>query len=44
MKSEVVVVGSGVSGLIAAIEIKKAGLDVILITKGSIYDSNSFHA
>lgn len=44
MKFDVVVVGSGVSGLICAIELKKMGVDVLLITKGRIFDSNSFHA
>lgn len=44
MKYDIVVVGSGISGMRAAIEAKELGANVALITKGSPIANNSFMA
>ena len=44
MKYDVVVIGSGISGMRAAIEAKELGANVALITKGSPTANNSFMA
>lgn len=44
MKYDVVVIGSGISGMRAAIEAKELGAKVVLITKGLMSSNNSFMA
>jgi len=44
MKYDIVVIGSGISGMRAAIEAKELGANVALITKGSPTANNSFMA
>ncbi|MDD3343407.1 MAG: FAD-dependent oxidoreductase [Sulfurospirillaceae bacterium] len=44
MKYDVIVVGSGISGMRAAIEAKELGANVVLITKSSPSANNSFMA
>ncbi|MDX1808076.1 MAG: FAD-binding protein [Sulfurospirillaceae bacterium] len=44
MKYDVVVVGSGISGMRAAIEAKELGANVVLVTKSSLSANNSFMA
>jgi succinate dehydrogenase/fumarate reductase flavoprotein subunit len=44
MKYDIVVIGSGISGMRAAIEAKELGADVVLITKSSPSANNSFMA
>ncbi|WP_458700233.1 L-aspartate oxidase [Sulfurospirillum sp. 1307] len=44
MKYDVVIIGSGISGMRAAIEAKELGANVALITKGSPTANNSFMA
>jgi L-aspartate oxidase len=39
-----IVVGSGIAGLYAALLAAEAGADVVLLTKGALADSNTFYA
>jgi L-aspartate oxidase len=41
---DVLVVGSGIAGLSAAITAAESGLDVIVVTKGSVEESNTYYA
>jgi L-aspartate oxidase len=41
---DVLIIGSGIAGLSAAIIASEQGLDVILVTKNSIEESNTFYA
>jgi L-aspartate oxidase len=41
---DVLIIGSGIAGLSAAIVAAEQGLDVILVTKNSIEESNTFYA
>jgi L-aspartate oxidase len=41
---DVLIIGSGIAGLSAAIVASEQGLDVILVTKNSIEESNTFYA
>jgi len=41
---DVLIIGSGIAGLSAAITASKHGLDVIVVTKNSIEESNTFYA
>ena len=41
---DVLVIGSGIAGLSAAITASEQGLDVIVVTKNSIEESNTFYA
>ncbi|HEY0249523.1 MAG TPA: L-aspartate oxidase [Gryllotalpicola sp.] len=40
----VIVVGSGLAGLLAALEATDAGAEVLLVTKGALSDANTSHA
>jgi L-aspartate oxidase len=42
--TDVLVIGSGVAGMRAAIEAAEGGEQVILVTKGRVFDSNSYYA
>jgi len=42
--TDVLVIGSGVAGMRAAIEAAAAGRQVILVTKGRLFESNSYYA
>lgn len=44
MKYDVIVVGSGIAGMRAAIEAKELGANVVLVTKSSLSSNNSFMA
>ncbi len=41
---DILVIGSGIAGLSAAITAAEYGLDVIVVTKGSIEESNTYYA
>lgn len=44
IETEVLILGSGIAGLLAAYELQEAGARVILATKGQLADSNSTRA
>lgn len=43
-RQRLVVVGSGIAGLYAALLAAEAGADVVVLTKGALADSNTFYA
>ena len=44
IRSEFLVIGSGIAGLRAAIELRRRGRDVVLVSKSSLEDSNTYYA
>ncbi len=43
-RRRLIVVGSGIAGLYAALLAADAGADVVLLTKGALADSNTYYA
>ncbi len=43
-RQRLIVVGSGIAGLYASLLAAEAGVDVVLLTKGALADSNTFYA
>ena len=43
-RQRLIVVGSGIAGLYAALLAAEAGVDVVVLTKGALADSNTFYA
>ena len=41
-RQRLIVVGSGIAGLYAALLAAEAGADVVVLTKGALADSNTF--
>src|SRR3989338_9371302 len=44
IKTDFLIIGSGIAGLRAAIELSRKGKDVTIITKSKLEDSNTYYA